>query len=49
MSTHFCRVARIKPNLTKLTTIKALEHKLELFIEEKKKLDFSIKGLRAKK
>ncbi|MBD0832101.1 hypothetical protein [Aestuariibaculum sediminum] len=41
MSTHFCKVARIKPNLDKLISLKELERKVENFVDDTSKLDYS--------
>ncbi|GAA4306700.1 hypothetical protein GCM10023163_31980 [Aestuariibaculum suncheonense] len=41
MSTQFCKVGRIKPNLNKLISLKELERKIENFVEDTSKLDYS--------
>ena len=41
MSTHFCRVGKIKPNLEKLISLKELERRIANFVEDKTKLDYS--------
>ncbi len=41
MSTHFCRVGRIKPNLNKPISLKDLENLIANFVEDKTKLDLS--------
>ncbi|MDD7884943.1 hypothetical protein [Flavivirga sp. 57AJ16] len=41
MSTHFCRVGKIKPNLNKLISLKELENKIANFVEDATKVDYS--------
>ncbi len=41
MSTQFCKVGRIKPNLNKLISLKELERKVENFVDDTSKLDYS--------
>lgn len=41
MSTHFCRVGKIKPNLNKLISLKELENKIANFVEDTTKVDYS--------
>jgi hypothetical protein len=41
MRTHFCRVGKIKPNLTKLISLKELENRIANFVDDKTKLDYS--------
>lgn len=41
MSTHFCRVGKIKPNLNKLISLKELENKISNFVEDVSKVDYS--------
>ncbi len=41
MSTQFCKVGRIKPNLNKLISLKELERKIENFVDDTSKLDYS--------
>lgn len=39
MSTHFCRVGRIKPNLKKVISLKELENTLDYFVDDIKKIE----------
>lgn len=39
MSPHFCRVGKIKPNLSKLISLKELENKITNFVEDTTKLE----------
>lgn len=39
MSPHFCKVGKIKPNLSKLLSLKELETKIENFVDDVSKLD----------
>ena len=41
MNTHFCRVGKIKPNLSKLISLKELENRIANFVEDKSKLEYS--------
>lgn len=41
MSTHFCKVGRIKPNLNKIISLKELERRIANFVEDVNKLDKS--------
>ncbi|GAA3599429.1 hypothetical protein GCM10022396_15920 [Flavivirga amylovorans] len=41
MSTHYCRVGKIKPNLNKLISLKELENKIANFVEDATKVDRS--------
>ena len=41
MNTHFCRVGKIKPNLSKLISLKELENRITNFVEDKTKLEYS--------
>ena len=41
MSTHFCRVGKIKPNLRKLISLKELENRIANFVEDRTKVDYS--------
>lgn len=41
MSTQFCRVGKIKPNLSKLLSLKELETRISNFVEDTTKVDFS--------
>ena len=41
MSTHFCRVGKIKPNLNKIISLKELESKIANFVEDVSKIDGS--------
>lgn len=40
MSTHFCRVGTIKPNLNKLISLKELENSIANFVDDVTKVDF---------
>lgn len=40
MSTHFCKVGKIKPNLNKLISLKELENRISNFVEDISKVDF---------
>ncbi|GAA4230376.1 hypothetical protein GCM10022291_00350 [Postechiella marina] len=46
MSTHFCKVGKIKPNLNKLISLKELESKISNFVDDASKVDYS-EGLNA--
>jgi hypothetical protein len=37
MSTHFCKVGKIKPNLNKLISLKELDNKILNFVEDTSK------------
>lgn len=39
MNQHFCRVGKIKPNLSKLISLKELETKIANFVEDTTKLE----------
>ena len=41
MSTHFCRVGKIKPNLNKLISLKEFENRIKNFVEDTTKIDYS--------
>lgn len=41
MSTHFCRVGKIKPNLNKIISLKELETKIANFVDDVSKVDAS--------
>ncbi|NMH86533.1 hypothetical protein [Flavivirga algicola] len=41
MSTHFCRVGKIKPNLNKLISLKELESKIANFVEDTTKIEYT--------
>ncbi len=41
MNTHFCRVGRIKPNLSKLLSLKDIEKRIANFVEDTTKIDYS--------
>lgn len=40
MSPHFCRVGKIKPNLSKLISLKEFENIISNFVEDITKVDF---------
>lgn len=40
MSPHFCKVGKIKPNVSKLISLKELESKIANFVEDVSKIDF---------
>ena len=42
MSTHFCRVGKIKPNLNKIISLKELERKISNFVEDVSKVESSL-------
>lgn len=42
MNEHFCRVGKIKPNLTKFISLKELERRISNFVEDKSKIDYSV-------
>lgn len=39
MSTHFCRVGKIKPNLNKIISLKELERKISNFVDDISKVE----------
>ncbi|MCL6294555.1 hypothetical protein [Jejuia spongiicola] len=41
MSPHFCRVGKIKPNLSKLISLKELENKIANFVDDATKVHYS--------
>ncbi|MEN3324891.1 hypothetical protein VP395_14220 [Mariniflexile soesokkakense] len=41
MSSHFCRVGKIKPNVSKLMSLKEIEKRISNFVEDIHKVDFS--------
>ncbi|GAA4896674.1 hypothetical protein GCM10023311_21780 [Flaviramulus aquimarinus] len=47
MSPHFCRVGRIKPNLSKLISLKELETRIANFVDDTTKVDYSSEDLNA--
>jgi len=46
MSPHFCRVGKIKPNVSKLISLKEIEKIIVNFVEDTSKIDYS-EGLSA--
>ncbi len=40
MSTHFCKVGKIKPNVKKLISLKELENTIANFVEDVSKVDY---------
>jgi len=40
MNKQFCRVGRIKPNVSKTISLKDLEKKLSNFVDDMSKIDF---------
>jgi hypothetical protein len=40
MSQHFCRVGKIKPNVSKLISLKELENMIVNFVEDTSKIDY---------
>ncbi|CAH8281749.1 hypothetical protein EV196_10495 [Mariniflexile fucanivorans] len=40
MSTHFCKVGKIKPNLNKLVSLKEFEKRISNFVEDISKVDY---------
>lgn len=47
MSTHFCKVGKIIPNINKLISLKELEAKIANFVDDVSKVEYS-EGLIAK-
>ena len=43
MSTHFCRVGKIKPNLNKLISLKELENRIAYFVEDRTNTNYKVK------
>lgn len=41
MNTQFCRVGKIKPNLSKSINLKELEKRISNFVDDISKIDFS--------
>ncbi|MEC3907541.1 hypothetical protein VOI54_10970 [Tamlana sp. 2201CG12-4] len=41
MNTQFCRVGKIKPNLSKLLSLKELENRITNFVDDTTKVDYS--------
>ena len=41
MNTQFCRVGKIKPNLSKFLSLKELERRIANFVDDKTKIDIS--------
>ena len=41
MSSHFCRVGKIKPNLSKLISLKELEKRIANFVDDTTKIEYS--------
>lgn len=41
MSPHFCRVGKIKPNVSKLISLKDIEKMIMNFVEDTSKIDYS--------
>ena len=39
MSPHFCKVGKIKPNVSKLISLKELESKIANFVEDVSKIE----------
>lgn len=40
MNTQFCRVGKIKPNLSKTISLKELERRIANFVDDISKIDF---------
>ncbi|MCB4809349.1 hypothetical protein LG651_13915 [Tamlana sp. 62-3] len=40
MNKHFCKVGKIKPNLSKLLSLKELENMIENFVDDVSKVDY---------
>ena len=40
MSTHFCKVGKIKPNFNKLVSLKEFEKRISNFVEDISKVDY---------
>jgi hypothetical protein len=41
MNTHYCRVGKIKPNLSKLMSLKELERRISNFVDDTTKVVYS--------
>ncbi len=41
MNTHYCRVGKIKPNISKLISLKKLENKISNFVEDVSKVEYT--------
>lgn len=41
MSTHFCKVGKIKANKTKLISVSALEKRIKNYVDDISKVEFS--------
>ncbi|GAA4953595.1 hypothetical protein GCM10023314_28970 [Algibacter agarivorans] len=41
MSTQFCKVGKIKPNLSKLISLKEIENRIANFVDDTTKIDYS--------
>ena len=41
MNTHYCRVGKIKPNISKLVSLKELENKISNFVEDISKVEYT--------
>lgn len=41
MNKQFCRVGKIKPNLSKVINLKELEKRIANFVDDTSKIDFS--------
>ncbi|MFV9550455.1 hypothetical protein [Algibacter sp. PT7-4] len=41
MNAQFCRVGKIKPNLSKVISLKELEKRIANFVDDTSKIDFS--------
>ncbi len=41
MSPHFCRVGKIKPNLSKVISLKELEKRIAYFVDDVSKVEWS--------
>lgn len=41
MNTHFCKVGKIKPNFSKLMSLKEIEERISNFVDDITQVDFS--------
>jgi hypothetical protein len=40
MTPHFCKIGKIKPNLSKLISLKELENRISNFVDDVSKVDY---------
>lgn len=41
MNKHFCKVGKIKPNLSKIISLKELENRISNFVDDVSKVEYS--------